>query len=286
MYSSAAPSGSRHHLRLMAYLALAAALIATDHQGGWLTRAREAASVAIVPIWWLAGLPARLFEEVGDALTTRAALAEDNQRLRNELLLASARQARLLVEAGEAARLRGLLGALEDDGLEMQLAPVLDAELDPTRQRLLLAAGSRAGIVPGQSVIDAGGLLGQVIATTPTTASVLLVTDLDHAIPVLVVRSGVRLTAYGSGRSDRLELRNIPHSSDINVGDTLVTSGLGGRFPPGFPVGTVVQLTPDETQTFLVGELTPAAQPDHGRDVLVLHQIAAERTDADAGDVP
>jgi len=171
----------------------------------------------------------------------------------------------------------------------VQLAPILNAELDPTRQRLLLAAGSRAGIAPGQSVIDAGGLLGQVISTTPTTASVLLVSDPDHAVPVLVVRSGVRLTAWGSGRSDRLELRNIPRSSDITTGDILVTSGLGGRFPPGFPVGTVAQLTPDETQSFLIGELTPAAQPDHGRDVLVLHQIIAEDADAAsaaAGDNP
>jgi len=104
---------------------------------------------------------------------------------------------------------------------------------------------------------------------------VLLVTDLDHAVPVVVARSGVRLVAYGTGRSDRLELRNIAVSSDVQIGDTLITSGMGGRFPPGFPVGTVTTLHPDDTQAFLVADLAPAAQLDRGRDVLLLHETPA-----------
>src|SRR5690606_18925291 len=130
----------------------------------------------------------------------------------------------------------------ERGGLDVQLAPILDIDLDPTRQRLVLDAGSRDGVHAGQSVIDAGGLLGQIIAVQPGTATVLLLTDPDHAVPVVVARSGVRLVAYGKGRSDQLELANIPLSSDIRIGDALVTSGLGGRFPAGFPVGTLTAL--------------------------------------------
>ncbi|HMB43330.1 MAG TPA: rod shape-determining protein MreC, partial [Luteimonas sp.] len=128
------------------------------------------------------------------------------------------------------------------------------------------------GVQVGQTVIDAGGLLGQIISVEAGSATVLLITDPDHAVPVVVARTGVRLVVYGKGRSDRLELANIPLSSDIRRGDVIVTSGLGGRFPAGFPVGTVESLAPDLSHAFLVGRLKPAAQLDRGRDVLLLRQ--------------
>jgi rod shape-determining protein MreC len=157
----------------------------------------------------------------------------------------------------------------------VQLAPILDIDLDPVRQRLVLAAGSRDGVHLGQAVIDAGGLMGQVIATTGSNATVLLLTDPDHAVPVTVARNGVRLIVYGRG--DTLELRDIPLSAGVEVGDEIVTSGLGGRFPAGFPVGKITALRPDDTHAFLVGELKPAAQLDRGRDVLLLRPGAAIR---------
>ncbi len=275
-------------LRLLAYLALAVALIVLDHRGGWLHRVRTGVQVAVQPLWQLAGLPARIGRKMRDDAATRAMLAEDNRRLRNELLVLGARQARLQVEADENARLRALLGAARRHSLDVQLAPILDIDLDPTRQRLVLDAGSRDGVQVGQSVIDAGGLLGQIIQVTPDTATVLLLTDLEHAVPVTVSRTGVRLVAYGIGRSDRLELRNIPVSADVKEGDVVVTSGLGGRFPPGFPVGTVVALRPDVSRAFLVGELVPAAQLDRGRDVLLLREVRepAVRAGTDDGGEP
>ncbi|MDH5830471.1 rod shape-determining protein MreC [Luteimonas sp. M1R5S18] len=259
-------------LRLLAFLALSVVLMVLDHRGGWLGRARDTASIAVQPLWQVAGLPARLGQTMREDAVTRSVLADDNRRLRNELLVMGARQARLQVEADENARLRGLLGAAARGGLDVQLAPILDVDLDPARQRLLLNAGARDGVRRGQSVIDAGGLLGQIIAVTPGTATVLLLTDLDHAVPVSISRTGVRLVAYGIGRADRLELRNIPTSSDVEVGDVVVTSGLGGRFPPGFPVGRIVALRPDDSHAFLIGELAPSAQLDRGRDVLLLRE--------------
>ena len=259
-------------LRLLAYLALSVVLIVLDHRGDWLARARSTANVAVQPLWQVAGLPSRLGQTMREDAATRSMLAEDNRRLRNQLLVMGARQARLQVEADENARLRGLLGAAGRGRLDVQLAPILDVDLDPTRQRLMLDAGGNDGVRQGQSVIDAGGLVGQIIAVTPGTATVLLLTDLDHAVPVSISRTGVRLVAYGIGRSDRLEVRNIPVSSDVKVGDVVVTSGLGGRFPPGFPVGTIAELRPDDSHAFLVGELVPAAQLDRGRDVLLLRE--------------
>ena len=260
-------------LRLLALLAVSIALIFADHRGGWLGQVRAHAGVAMQPVWWLAGLPSRLGRSVREDAVTRSLLSEDNHRLRNDLLVANARLARLQAAAVENARLRELLGAAGSGRLDVQLAPILDIDLDPTRQRLVLRAGSRAGVRQGQAVIDAGGVVGQVIQTTPGTAVVLLATDVDHAVPVLVARTGVRLVAYGQGRSDLLALPNVPLSSDVRVGDELVTSGLGGRFPAGFPVGTITELEPDDSRAFLFGAVRPAARLDRGRDVLLLREV-------------
>ncbi|KAF1685264.1 rod shape-determining protein MreC [Pseudoxanthomonas broegbernensis] len=265
---AARPGETAGTLRLLAYLALAVALLVLDRRGDWLERAREQATVLVQPLWALAGLPGRAGNAMKDGLAARQALLEENRRLRNELLVADARLTRLRNAAVDNAQLRELLGVAERTGLDVQLVPILDIDLAPSRQRLVLGAGSRQGVYRGQAVIDAGGLLGQVVAVTPANATVLLLTDPDHAVPVMVARNGVRLIVYGRG--DRLELRDVALNQDVQVGDDLVTSGLGGRFPPGFPVATIAGLHPDEGQAFLVGELKPAAQLDRGRDVLLL----------------
>lgn len=257
-------------LRLLAYLALAVVLIVLDHRGGWLNQVRRQAGVAVAPLWAVAGWPGRVAERIHDDAGTLSQLTDDNRRLRNELLVNQARMARLQTLAADNARLRGLLEAAERGNLDVVLAPILDIDLDPTRQRLILDAGSRDRVRTGQSVIDSGGLLGQIIGVNPMHASVLLITDPSHAVPVAVARNGVRLVVYGDGRSDTLRLASVPLSSDVQVGDQLVTSGLGGRFPPGFPVGTIAALRPDDSRAFLIGDVKPAAQLDRGREVLVL----------------
>ncbi len=281
MPSYAGPSAHRSDeiagtLRLLVGLALAIALMVLDHRGSWLTAIRGQVEVIVQPLWRLAGLPAKLGDTVRDDASTRARLARDNEILRNALLISGARIARLQTAAAENARLRGLLGAAEQGGLDVQLAPILDIALDPTRQRLVLDIGADQGVTLGQAAIDASGLIGQVIEVRPSTATVLLLTDPDHAVPVAVSRNGIRLVAYGRG--DRLELANVPTSSDVKVGDRIVTSGLGGRFPPGFPVGTITKLRRDESRSFLVGDLKPAAQLDRGRDVLLLLRTRATAT--------
>ncbi|MFT4247398.1 MAG: rod shape-determining protein MreC [Pseudomonas sp.] len=255
-------------VRLLAYLVVAIVLIALDSRGGWLAQLRAQANVLVQPVWALAGLPGRIGIQVKDSAATHAQLVEENRRLRNELLIANARLTRLRTAALDNAQLRELLNVAERSGLDVQLAPILDVDLDPTRRRLILDAGSRDGVRVGQAVIDAGGLMGQVIEASALHATVLLLTDPDHAVPVSVARTGVRLIVYGRG--DRLELRDIPLSAGIEVGDQIVTSGLGGRFPAGFPVGTVSALRPDDSHAFLVGEIAPAAKLDRGRDVLLL----------------
>ncbi|CAH0209049.1 rod shape-determining protein MreC [Stenotrophomonas lactitubi] len=265
-------------LRLLAYLALAITLIVLDDQAGWLARLREQANSLVQPVWALAGLPGKLGGQVRDTAASHGQLVTENRELRNQLLLANARLTRLQTAALDNAQLRELLNVAERSGLDVQLAPILDIDLDPVKQRLVLDAGSREGVHVGQAVIDSGGLMGQVISVTAGSSTVLLLTDPDHAVPVTVARNGVRLIVYGRG--DKLELRDIPLSAGVEVGDEIVTSGLGGRFPAGFPVGTITGLRPDDTHAFLVGELKPAAQLDRGRDVLLLRPGAAIRLPA------
>lgn len=254
----------------MAYLALAVVLIVLDHRGGWLRQAREQVSQVVQPLWMVAGWPGLAVRRLQEDAGTLGQLTEENKRLRDQLLLNQARMARLRTVVADNERLRGLLGAAQGSGVDVQLAPVLDIDLDPTRQRLVLRAGARNGVRIGQSVIDAGGLLGQIIDVKPMQSTVLLVTDPSHAVPVAVVRNGVRLVAYGRGVSGTLALENIPTSGDVKVGDVVVTSGLGGRFPAGFVVGTITALRPDESRAFLIGDVRPAAQFDRGREVLLL----------------
>lgn len=265
-------------LRLLAYLALAITLIVLDDQAGWLARLREQANSLVQPVWALAGLPGKLGGQVRDTAASHGQLVTENRELRNQLLLANARLTRLQTAALDNAQLRELLNVAERSGLDVQLAPILDIDLDPVKQRLVLDAGSREGVHVGQAVIDSGGLMGQVISVTAGSSTVLLLTDPDHAVPVTVARNGVRLIVYGRG--DKLELRDIPLSAGVEVGDEIVTSGLGGRFPAGFPVGTITGLRPDDTHAFLVGELKTAAQLDRGRDVLLLRPGAAIRLPA------
>ncbi len=283
---AARPGEAAGVLRLLAFLILATALMVLDHRGGWLHAARTRAEAMVQPLWWMAGLPARLGSALRENAATRTQLAQDNARLRRELLLTSARYARLRTAAAENERLRGLLDTAERRRLDVQLAAVIDIDQDPTRQRLLLDAGSNSGVRPGQTVIDARGLMGQVISTTPTTATVLLLADPDHAVPVLVARSGVRLVVYGTGRSNLLKLGDVPLSADVHVGDELLTSGLGGRFPPGLAVGRIDALHAGDARAFLEGDVIPAAQFDRGRDVLLLRGFMPPPAASTAAAVP
>jgi rod shape-determining protein MreC len=260
-------------LRLLSYLALGVALMVSDHRGGLLARVRQNATVAIEPVWWLAALPGRLVAFANSAVSNQTRLNRDNVDLQQRLLLSQVRIERLQSLARDNERLRALLGGTRGYRLSVQLAAILDIDLDPVRKRIVLDVGEQHGVHVGQVVIDAGGVLGQVIAVTPTHATALLITDPDHAVPVQAVRTGLRLIAYGTGHGDNLTVPNIPLSGDLRIGDELVTSGIGGRFPAGFPVGRVVALAPDANHAFVEAVLVPAARLDRSGDVLLVWNL-------------
>jgi rod shape-determining protein MreC len=263
-------------LPLLAYLALATLLMVADQRGGFASQARQKLSILAEPIWWVASAPGRLAENAGELMSSRGELQDDNERLRRDLQVSASRLHRLLAVAEENQRLRQLLGGTRGYRLNAKLDGNIDIDLDPSRQRILLDAGSDDGVEVGQAMIDACGVLGQVIEVTPRRATALLLTDPDHAVPVQVARSGLRTIAFGTGRTDQLRLPNIPQSADIRVGDRLVTSGIGGRFPAGFPVGVVELLHPDDTRLFVVAEARPNARLDRGLEVLLVSHVEDE----------
>jgi rod shape-determining protein MreC len=261
-------------LRLIVYLALAVVLMVLDQRNGWLWRLRYAASSVVEPVYRLAGLPAVGVRTMSVAFADRQLLTEQNQRLREDLLLANAKLNRMAAVAEQNHRLKELLDTRHSLDLNVQLARVIGVDLGAYRYRLTLNMGDRDGVKQGQPVIDAHGVMGQVTEVLPTTSVVMLITDPAHAIPVVIERTGLRTVAYGSRDGDELSLPTIPLAADVHAGDKLLTSGLGGRFPPGFPVGEVRSVAPAPTGMFLAALAKPSADIDRSEDVLLLHDQA------------
>lgn len=261
-------------LRLIMYLALAMVLMVLDHRNGWMWHLRYATSIVIEPLYRLAGVPAQGMHAMSVAFADRKLLTEQNQRLREDLLLANAKLNRMAAVAEQNQRLKELLDTQHSLELNVQLAHVIHVDLGAYRHRLTLSLGARDGIKIGQPVIDAHGLMGQVVEVLPTTTSVMLVTDPNHAVPVVIERTGLRTVAYGSRDGDQLSLPNVPLTADVHIGDRLLTSGLGGRFPPGFPVGQINAVGQAPNGLFLEAHARPTADIDRSEDVLLLHDQA------------
>lgn len=268
---SAARSGQiADGLRVLVWLALAVTLMVLDQRGGWMRALHAQATRAAEPLWRVVDWPADVAGQVSDWWRDRATLRDENRRLETARERDALALQRLVAAEAENRRLRALLGAAATVPARSRVAPVLDVALGGDRQRIVLGIGGNQGVQVGQAVMDSTGLVGQVMDVAPRTATVLLLTDPDHAVPVMVARNGVRLIVYGRGRERRLRVANVPLTGDVRVGDRLLTSGLGGRFPPGLAVGTVLALAPDDSRAFLVGDVLPAARLDVGREVLLL----------------
>lgn len=261
-------------LRLVVYLAIASLLMVFDHRGHWLGKVRYGAAIVVEPIYHLAGLPASGLRAARVAFADRKKLTEQNKQLRVDLLLANARLNHMAAVSRQNQRLKKLLDTRRRLGMNVQLARVIDIDMGAYSHRLMLNVGAHQGIKVGQAVIDAHGIMGQVVQVLPDTCTVMLITDPDHAIPVTDARTGMRTVAHGSHASGQLTLPTIPVSADVRVGDELVSSGLGGRFPPGFPVATVTHVEPQISGMFLVARAKPAADLDRSDEVLLLRDLA------------
>ena len=255
---------------------LAFALISADLRFNQMVATRSVMAAVTLPFYWVADIPARLAAWGEENFVTRSRLLEENERLRAEALLLEAQVQQSAALQAQNVRLRALLNSsalLQDDVL---VAELIGISPDPARQLVVLNKGSQDGVFVGQPLIDANGLMGQVVEASPNSSRVLLITDATHAIPVQVNRNGVRAIADGVGRLDRLELRHVASTEDIRVGDLLVSSGLGGRFPEGYPVATVSEVVADPGQAFAQVRAKPNAALNRSRHVLLVFTRGAE----------
>ena len=249
---------------------LSISMMVLDHRYNTLESLRSTLAVALYPIQYLASLPVSLGESASEAFTSRGDLESERRRLHVENLELRARLQKFEALEAENMRLRGLLDSSFKVGDRVQIAELIAVEQDPFRQMVLIDKGSSSGLYEGQPVLDASAVVGQVTHITPLTANVLLITDATHALPVQVRRNGLRTIALGTGLINQLELPHLPNNADIEVGDLLTTSGLGGRFPPGYPVAQVVEVRREPGRPFASVIAETTAHLDRLREVLLV----------------
>jgi rod shape-determining protein MreC len=262
--------GSALGLRALVLIAISVGVMVVDHRQHELTTIRTAMSAAAYPLQLLVQSPVSAWNWLASSFATRSQLMEENAGLKSENRENDLRLLRLEAIEQENIRLRELLNAAPRDVETSKVASILRVDLDPLRHRVLIDRGTTDGVTRAQAVIDAHGVFGQTSNVGLKASEVILLSDPTHAVPVQVERNGLRTIAVGTGDARRLALPYLPRNADIRVDDRLVTSGLGGVFPPGYPVGRVSEVKRDATQPLATVAAEPAAALDRARDVMLL----------------
>lgn len=244
-----------------------------DHRFHQTQTIRSALSFVVYPLQILADLPATAGGWMSEQLVSRNVLQNRNRQLEKENLVLHSELQQLEALRAENERLRDLLGSSYKVGNRVLVAELLGVDLDPYRQQVMIDKGTTSAVFEGQVVLDANAVMGQVIHVSPLTANVLLITDPNHSLPVQVLRNGLRTIAAGSGQVNRLELPYLPNNADIEAGDLLVTSGLGKKFPAGYPVAKVIEVLTEPGKPFARVVAEPLAKLDRSREVLLVWEI-------------
>ncbi len=249
---------------------LSLALLFVDQRLNYLAPVRSWLTVAVTPVQWLADMPVRLWSMVSDAFVSRTLLQEENARLKAKNLILQQQVLKLEALTAQNIRLKALLNSTEMLEDQVKVAEIIGVNPDPTQQQIIINNGTQDGVFLGQAVLDAMGVMGQVVEVSPFSSRVMLITDANSRIPAEVNRSGVRMIAAGTGRPDKLDLLHVPDTADIREGDLLTSSGMGQRFPVGYPLGKVSKVIHDPGEAFARIEVIPAARLNRGRLVLLL----------------
>nr|WP_082060954.1 rod shape-determining protein MreC [Pseudomonas abietaniphila] len=257
-------------IRLLVLVVLSVAVMVVDARFTLLKPVRSQMSLVLMESYWIADLPERLYQGVASQFGSRTELAAENEKLKTENLLLQGRLQKLAALTEQNVRLRELLNSSALVNEKVEVAELIGMDPNPFTHRIIINKGERDGVVLGQPVLDARGLMGQVVELMPYTSRVLLLTDTTHSIPVQVNRNGLRAIASGTGNPERLELRHVADTADIKEGDLLVSSGLGQRFPAGYPVATVTEVIHDSGQPFAIVRAVPTAALNRSRYLLLV----------------
>ncbi len=253
----------------MAVLA-SVALLATENRSLRLDPLRAGLSFLVDPLKYLVDLPSSLIAQTSESVISYAQLKKENQRLREEQFIHQTKLLKFAALEKENIRLRALLENSFKLGEQVLVAELLSINMAPYEHIVVVNKGTRFGVHPQQPVLDANGVVGQVIRALPLSSEIMLITDPNHAIPVQVNRNGLLTIAVGSGQTNRLVLPYLPNNADIQPGDLLITSGLGGTFPQGYPVAVVDEFTRESNKSFANITATPKAQLDRNRELLIV----------------
>jgi len=257
-------------VRLFFFASLSLALLVIDARFRYADGLRTWLALAAYPLQRAATAPIEWVSSIGSFFSTQAQLVEENERLRTKALAYSQDAQRYEAAQAEAAQLRRLIGAQERLEVRVIPAEVMYNGRDPYSHKLFIDRGATQGVRPGSPVADEAGVVGQVTRVHALVSEVTLLTDRDQAIPVQVMRNGLRAIAFGGGASGTLELRGMAANADIQNNDRLVTSGIDGTYPAGLPVATVTRIERDAENAYARVVCRPAAGVDRGRFVLVL----------------
>ncbi len=231
---------------------------------------RSSAGLVLTPLYWVAELPVRAFDNLIQVFTSRTEILAENEKLRAETLLIKRRLQKLALLTEQNLRLRELLNSSALFEEQVLAAELLGVDPSPQTHRIVIDKGSQHGVYLGQPVLDARGVVGQVVEVMPFSARVLLMTDTTHSLPVQVTRNGLRAIASGTGNPDIVELRYITDVADIKEGDLLITSGMGQRFPAGYPVAVVTNVVRGTGQPFATVHAVPMAALNRSRYFLLV----------------
>jgi rod shape-determining protein MreC len=245
-------------------------LLITEHRSHRLDPVRSSLSFLVDPLKYLVDLPTDLYNKTTKSFTAYSILKNENEQLRDEQLIHKTRLLKFDALEKENIRLRALLENSFKLGEQVLIAELLSVNMSPSEHIVLVNKGTRFGVHAQQPVLDANGIVGQVFRALPFTSEIMLITDPSHAIPVQVNRNGLLTIAVGSGQLNRLNLPYLPNNADIKPGDLLITSGLGGTFPQGYPVGVVDDFQQLPNKSVSIVTATPKALLDRNRELLIV----------------
>lgn len=267
-------AGPSLSLRLFFALVLSVIAMVVDTRTESSTQIRSFLITLVSPIQYLASLPESAIDGLATYLTSKKSLLDENQKLRKLQLLQNQKLQRYEMLKAENGKLRALLKTNLRVDSRIQVAEIISVASHPFAHNVVIDKGSSNDVFVGQPVLDDLGVVGQITSVGNTTSRIILLTDQTHAIPIRILRNDIRGILSGTGNLNRMELSNLPHNTDVKVGDKLITSGLGGVFPDGYPVAEIVEISPDVSKPFMKVIAQPVAQVDRLKHVLLLWQDA------------
>ena len=267
-------------IRMVVLVIASITLMTIDQRWQSLEMVRSALSSVVYTLQYSIDLPIRFYYWADEVSSSKQTLLQKNREFEARHLENRVQLQKLDIIEKENARLRRLLSATQKSTERLLISEIINVDVDPYRQLIVINKGSLNDVYQGQPIIDAQGILGQIVHVSLLSSTAILITDASHAIPIQVDRTGLRANAFGTGKIDQLDLRYLPHNADVQVGDMLISSGLGSTFPPNYPVATITKVERPTGEPFATIEAIPLALLDKSREVLLVWRNVPSQTDA------